>query len=803
VQRRRLWALLPAAAAGLLLALGGTAGAAVPKQPSDDRARKNIAIADPSARFVPGELLVRFRDGVSPAARAAALEQHGAKPKRDLLMPGVVLAGLSSGRNLDTTIAALSRRPDVLYAEKNWIYRPTAVPNDPRYTANELWGLNDPQDNDIDAPEAWDVTTGSANVVVAVVDTGVAYDHPDLSPNIWANPGEIVDGADNDGNGKIDDIRGWDFFDEDTNPRDLDGHGTHVAGTIGAKGNNAIGVTGVNWNVTLMPVRVLGPGGGTNEMVTNGFLYASSEGARVVNASLGCQGCFSQLMKDAIDGSSNTLFVVAAGNAGTNNESSPHYPCNYTSTNLVCVAATTDTDALASFSNRGTTSVDLGAPGQNITSTWLGFENVFSEDFEVNLASWTTGGTNNTWARTNEAAAGSSWSATDSPGALYQANTASWMQKASAVSFVGRSNCLLGYDLRIQVGDFFDLDTLYVEASRDGGATWETVDFWWGDSATQFEALESDMTSFDGSSSVLIRFLLSTDNEAPLQAQGVHVDNVRARCTAATYDADDYFAISGTSMATPHVAGVAALAWAKNPTVSVAQVKTALLNGGDALAVLSGNTVTGRRLNANGTLALIPPPPTFSDVPSSHQFAGHIEQMFARGITTGCFFDPGTGERRYCPLNLVTRQEMAVFLIRALEQPLLTPVTPTFSDVPSSHPFYGHIERFYQLGITTGCFFNPTTGERRYCPLDNVTREAMAAFVVRAKALSLLNPATPTFSDVPATNPFFGHIERFFEQGITTGCFFNPTSGERRFCPLDNVTREAMAAFVIRAFPSP
>jgi subtilisin family serine protease len=800
VQRRRLWAFLPAAAAGLLLALGGTAGAAVSKPPVDDRGvGKNVAIADPSARFVPGELLVRFRDGVSPAARAAALEQHGAKPERDLLMPGVVLAELSSGRNLDTAIAALSRRPEVLYAEKNWIYRPTAVPNDPRYTANELWGLNDPQDNDIDAPEAWDVTTGSTNVVVAVVDTGVAYDHPDLSPNIWANPGEIVDGADNDGNGKIDDVRGWDFFDEDTNPRDLDGHGTHVAGTIGAKGNNAIGVTGVNWNVKVMPVRVLGPGGGTNETVTNGFLYASSEGAQIVNASLGCQGCFSQAMKDAIDGSPNTLFVVAAGNDGTNNESTPHYPCNYTSTNLVCVAATTDADALASFSNRGTTSVDLGAPGQNTMSTWPAFQTVFSNGFET-AGAWSPGTLNatpSTWAHTTEATFAGTSSGTDSPGGNYADNKDDFFRTTGSMSLAGQNACHVQYQLKLDTES--DFDYLWVEGSTDL-VNWATMAGWSGTTSGQWVEMQDDFSFFDGQATFL-RFALSSDET--INFDGAHIDEVKVRCIGTSYTANDYSSISGTSMATPHVAGVAALAWAKNPTVSVAQVKTALLNGGDSIAALSGNTVTGRRLNANGTLALIPPPPTFSDVPSSHQFVGHIEQMFARGITTGCFFDPGTGERRYCPLNLVTRQEMAVFLIRALEQPLLTPATPTFSDVPSSHPFYGHIERFYQLGITTGCFFNPTTGERRYCPLDNVTREAMAAFVVRAKALSLLNPATPTFSDVPATNQFYGHIERFYEQGITTGCFFNPTSGERRFCPLDNVTREAMAAFVIRAFPAP
>ena len=162
---------------------------------------------------------------------------------------------------------------------------------------------------------------------------------------------------------------------------DEEGHGTHVAGTIGARGNNALGVAGVNWNVKLLPVRVLGPEGGTNADVTAGFAYAALQGARVVNASLG-GGDESLSMKAAIDAATNTLFVVAAGNEFANNETAPAYPCNYTSANLVCVAATTPTDDLAEFSNYGTTSVDLGAPGTGVVSTWIPYDAVFTDGFE-------------------------------------------------------------------------------------------------------------------------------------------------------------------------------------------------------------------------------------------------------------------------------------------------------------------------------------------------------------------------------------------------------------------------------------
>ena len=272
--------------------------------------------------------------------------------------------------SVEHAVRAFEARPEVLYAEPNWIYRAAATPNDPRYA--ELWGLSQSSDADIDAPEAWDDNTGSGAVTVAVADTGIAYDHPDLAPNMWTNAADPVGGGDNDANGFVDDVRGWDFIDNDNDPRDLSGHGTHVAGTIGARGHNGLGVTGVNWNVGLMAVRVLGEDGGTNASVTNGFDYAGDMGADVVNASLGGGGP-AQAMKDAIDAHGDTLYVVSAGNGGfdgvgDNNDFLPQYPCNYTSANLICVAATGETDVLTGFSNYGVASVDLAAPGAGRSS---------------------------------------------------------------------------------------------------------------------------------------------------------------------------------------------------------------------------------------------------------------------------------------------------------------------------------------------------------------------------------------------------------------------------------------------------
>ncbi|MEG4815246.1 S8 family serine peptidase [Microcoleus sp. K5-D4] len=251
------------------------------------------------------------------------------------------------------------------------------TPSDPRI--NELWGLNNigqsggTSDADIDAPEAWDLQKGSKNVIVAVIDTGVDYNHQDLAANMWSNTGEIAgDGIDNDGNDYKDDLRGYDFQNNDNDPMDDHSHGSHVAGTIGAVGNNNIGVVGVSQNVSLMPLKVLGSDGyGVGSSLAKAINYAVKKGAKVINASLGNYP-FSQVSKDAIDDANKkgVLFVAAAGNEGKlNNDTDPNYPSSYDLPNIIAVANTTRNDGLNSDSHYGKTSVDLGAPGTSILST--------------------------------------------------------------------------------------------------------------------------------------------------------------------------------------------------------------------------------------------------------------------------------------------------------------------------------------------------------------------------------------------------------------------------------------------------
>ena len=289
---------------------------------------------------VPGELIVAFERRVSARDRSQALARVGAVAKKRFRHLDAVLASVPAGER-SHAIQALRRDGRVRYAEPNFLLRASAhsgTPDDPAF--HELWGLENfsqtvngipgTADADIDATEAWGVTTGDPGVAVAVIDTGIDYNHPDLAANVWLNPGETCAGCrsdrvDNDGNGYVDDVRGWDFANEDADPFDDHGHGTHVAGTIGASGDNGIGVAGVNWAVRLMPLKFLGAdGSGTSADAIRALLYAVDEGAVVSNNSYGGDG-FSQAFADAIADADahGSLFVAAAGNSLSNNDVTP------------------------------------------------------------------------------------------------------------------------------------------------------------------------------------------------------------------------------------------------------------------------------------------------------------------------------------------------------------------------------------------------------------------------------------------------------------------------------------------------
>ena len=333
--------------------------------------------------YAPGELMIKFKASVTGNHLQDAWERAGLGLLqwirfKDPSHPGLVHA--STRLSVPQALRILEKHPAIEYAEPNYRIYPTLIPNDPMFSS--LWGMHNLggkgslTDADIDAPEAWNMVTGSASVLIGIVDTGIDIQHPDLAPNIWTNPDEIPnDGIDNDGNGYVDDLNGWDFWNGDNSvfdPPDGDDHGTHVAGTIGAAGNNGIGVVGVSWRSKIVPLKFIGPEFGYFSGAANAVKYAAAKGVKVLNGSFGRYstgpGDVGQGLKDVIQ-ASGILFVAAAGNDKNNNDAKPFYPASYDLDLVIAVAATDKQDKLASFSNYGSSTVDLGAPGVAIWST--------------------------------------------------------------------------------------------------------------------------------------------------------------------------------------------------------------------------------------------------------------------------------------------------------------------------------------------------------------------------------------------------------------------------------------------------
>ena len=328
--------------------------------------------------YVEAQLIIKFKDRVEESQKRELRNILNSATLRELSLIGAELVQIS-GMTVEQAISLLKDDSRIQYVEPNFIWHADIIPNDPSF--NLLWGMHNTGqtggtvDADIDAVEAWDISTGDS-VIIGVIDTGVDTAHVDLLGNIWTNPGEIPNnGIDDDGNGYVDDIHGWDFVNWDNGPVDDNGHGTHVSGTIAAVGNNAIGVAGVCWSAKIMPLKFLDSGGyGTTADAILAVEYASRMGANLTSNSWG-GGSFSQALKDAIDSSGvhGMLFVAAAGNSWEDNDIYPHYPSSYDLDNIIAVAATDHNDSLADEpdwgSNWGLTSVDIGAPGVSIYST--------------------------------------------------------------------------------------------------------------------------------------------------------------------------------------------------------------------------------------------------------------------------------------------------------------------------------------------------------------------------------------------------------------------------------------------------
>ncbi len=364
----------------------------VPTQSLEAPAAAALAAA-PAGDYVPGEVIVKFRAGASAAGRGAAMRAANAAAGEQILTAAMRRAGdgegiavLRTSMSVPAAVAALRGSVDVEYAEPNYIYQHSATSNDTYYTNGSLWGMYGDASSPANqygsqAAEAWALgKTSCGTVYVGIIDEGYMYMHEDLAANAGTNPGEIAgDGIDNDANGYVDDVYGWDFDGNNNSVFDgvNDDHGTHVAGTIGGVGGNGKGVAGVCWSVKLMNAKFLGVNGGTTANAVKAVDYFTDLKTRhnlnlVATSNSWGGGGFSQALGDAIEraNTANILFVAAAGNSTYDCDTTTDcYPAEYPNANLISVAALTSTGAIASYSNFGATTIDLGAPGSGIWSS--------------------------------------------------------------------------------------------------------------------------------------------------------------------------------------------------------------------------------------------------------------------------------------------------------------------------------------------------------------------------------------------------------------------------------------------------
>lgn len=577
------------------------------------------------APYREGEILVKFRPQVPEERREAVRKLLGASVERVFKGIGVEHWRLPEGADTGEALARLSVLPEIEYAEPNYVYSPRTLPDDPAFGL--LWHLENTGQwvngsagtpgADISAPEAWEIETGDPGMVIAVIDSGVAFEHPDLIPNVWTNVGEIPDnGLDDDGNGYVDDLHGWDFVNDDNNPsdysRDLygDGHGTHVAGIIAAAGNNGIGTTGVMWRARIMALQVFDLfqvaafEGIQNSLILAAVEYAVDNGARIINCSFGGYGRSSALF-DVFNlaNERGVLVMAAAGNESRNNDLLPVYPAGYDLPNIVSVAAFDEDGGLAAYSNYGQASVDVAAPGGNFFSNIYSTtpperDDLFFEDFEAGLDRWETEYRFEAWSLVFREEFGSTV-IQDSAGDYHESEESSIRTRGS----IDVANCR-GLHIQFRTRHLLeaDRDFLYLEGSTDRVNF--SADFSVTGALTGFSTGIESLNAWGNEDGIgpefYLRFRLAS-NEA-VNFDGAYVDDIRLTGIRWVFTGDEYGYKSGTSMAVPVASGVAGLVWSHRPELTHLEVKQLLIAAADPHESFAGKVVSGGRLNAETAL---------------------------------------------------------------------------------------------------------------------------------------------------------------------------------------------------------
>ncbi len=555
--------------------------------------------ATAGSHYVQGQVLVKFRPPAGALARRAAVAARGHRVLAELGQPGWVQVRLAAGETVETAQASYRSDPSVEYVQPNYIYHALAVPDDPQY--GQLWAFRNTGQAvaggdftpdagtagaDMDIEPAWDHITDCSGAVVAVLDTGVNYNHEDLAGNMWdGGPGFPK--------------HGWNYVDNNADPMDLEGHGSHVAGIIGAAGNNGRGTAGVCWKATLMAVRVLdAQGAGDTSGIIQGIDFAVSNHAKVINMSLGGGGAFDQAFSDSISNAqdNDVVVVAAAGNSTFSNDDYPFYPCNFTQPNMVCVAALDQNYALASFSNWGAGSVAVGAPGTNILSSFAGTRASLADP----LTAWTISG---------------GWTHTSFPDGDLLTDPAGFPNVRYGPGLM--DTAIKGFDT--SAADVIFLNDYYVADLADSedrfivGVDANGVDAFGENALQETTAGPVHSTIYPAALDIsrcarhvncLIGFKLATGAATPGDL-GV---SVAFSIDALTLTTDAHAVLSGTSMAAPEVAGLATMLRAYNPQFTFADTVSAIENAGRPVPALSGKTRTGDAIDAMSSLAYINPP---------------------------------------------------------------------------------------------------------------------------------------------------------------------------------------------------
>jgi thermitase len=571
-----------------------------------------------AAAYVPGEVLVKYTPSSTLQERKASIAAQGNTFVADLNMGGWTRVRLGASQTVDDAIAAYQSDPSVESVQPNYIYHITQAPNDPSY--GQLWAFkniaqlvttgtysNNPgtAGDDMNIEKAWDLITdcsGTASVV-AVVDTGVNYNQQDLTSSMWTS-----------GTDTFSINHGYNFVDNNNDPMDRHGHGTHVAGIIGAEGNNGLGTTGVCWNASIMAVRVLDASGvGTTATITQGVNFAVTHGAKVINMSLGGGGPKDTAFSNAITTAQNAdvVVVVSAGNDASNNDTTPTYPCNFAQPNLICVAALDQSYALATFSNYGPKSVDVGAPGTNILSTWAGTNALIAEPQASGWAGWTftttkSGGWDvSATAFTSLALADpSTW-----PNGSYVQNTDDRAYRSFDLTGADSASLLTVAFINVISSGHFAIAERASGGDPFGVASPAYV---WGPYSTDTSRPANPFNSVFQIGADISSCITATCSIGFNLVTGTALDFGAAvpyfSITTLALNSSSYNTINGTSMATPEVAGLATMLRAYNPQFTATDVVNAIKNGGRPTPSLAGKTSTGRAIDVMSSLVYINPP---------------------------------------------------------------------------------------------------------------------------------------------------------------------------------------------------